>query len=266
MRLTQAKLGEAVGLSQSAISLIERGKLVGVTLRTIGDICDVLGIRAAWQVTLPFLSGRNAEAAATDALEGRSAGRQRDAAHARCSGRVRRRLERAGWIVLQEVEIVLGRTHGWIDLLAYHPARRTLLIGEIKTELYDIGELQRTLAWYEREAWAVARRLGWEPTLAMTCLFTLATVANDDRIESNREILAQAFPIRSRTMRGWLDDPTEPLAGERALVMIDPVSRQHAWLRATRVDGRRRPARYLDYRDFMLHASTGSHARIEGDS
>lgn len=263
MRLTQARLGEAVELSQSGISLIERGKLVGVTMRAIGDICDVLGIRAAWQLTLPFESGRKAEAAATEASEGRPAGRQRDAAHARCSGHVRRRLERAGWIVLQEVEIAMGRTHGWIDLLAYHSARRTLLVGEIKTELHDIGGLQRTLAWYEREAWAVARGLGWEPTLAMTCLFTLATVANDDRIESNCEILAQAFPIRSRTMRGWLEDPAGPLAGERALVMIDPASRQHAWVRATRVDGRRRPVRYLDYRDFMLHASAGNHARFD---
>lgn len=248
LRQTQDTVAAAVGVSQSAISLIERGRLTGVSLRVVGEMCDVLGIGAEWQLRPPWVPGaRTSDRAAPVRREGR----QRDAAHARCSAYVRRRLERLGWDVVQEVEIVLGRSHGWIDLLAFHAATGTLLISEIKTELHDIGELQRTVAWYEREAWAVARRLGWSPRRTVTCLFILATQENDARIAGNRELLAQAFPLRSRALGHWLEDPTGGLPRRRALVMIDPRSRKGAWVRGALVDGRRTPAPYVDYRDFI---------------
>ena len=47
-----------------------------------------------------------------------------------------------------------------MDLLAWHPATGLLLVIEVKTELHDLGANERQLNWYEREAWAAARRLG----------------------------------------------------------------------------------------------------------
>ncbi len=47
--------------------------------------------------------------------------------------------------------------------MAFDPRTRTLAVIEIKTQLDDLGQIERTLAWYEREAWAAARRLGWRP-------------------------------------------------------------------------------------------------------
>lgn len=76
--------------------------------------------------------------------------RQHDTVHAICSGYVDRRLHRAGWTVAREVEIVHGRSHGWIDLLAFEPTTRTLVVIEVKTRLDDIGGLERQAAWYVR--------------------------------------------------------------------------------------------------------------------
>src|SRR3972149_4948882 len=121
---------------------------------------------------------------------------------------VRRRLERRGWIVAQESEITMGGTHGFIDILAFDPATRTLVLGEIKTELHDIGEVQRTMAWYEREARPAARRLGWMPSRIRSCVFLLVTRANDERVAANREALAQAYPVRSRVLASLLKDPS----------------------------------------------------------
>jgi hypothetical protein len=58
---------------------------------------------------------------------------------------VQRRLEAAGWLVVREVRIESGRYLGWIDLLAFDPVTKTLLVIEIKTRLDDLGDLERTL-------------------------------------------------------------------------------------------------------------------------
>ncbi|KRT63057.1 MAG: hypothetical protein XU10_C0016G0049 [Chloroflexi bacterium CSP1-4] len=263
LRKTQAEIGAAIGLSQAAMSLIERGLLTGVSLRVIGDLCDVLEIQAEWQLRPPWITGASTDDGAARIRPG---GRQHDAGHARSNAYVRRRLERLGWIVAQEIEITMGRTHGFIDILAFDPATRTLVLGEIKTELHDIGEVQRTMAWYEREARPAARRLGWMPSRIRSCVFLLVTRANDERVAANREALAQAYPVRSRVLASLLKDPSRWIPASPALVMIDPTGRKRGWLQATCVDGRRTPAPYADYRDFVERLLTmgrmsGAHAK-----
>jgi transcriptional regulator with XRE-family HTH domain len=248
LRRTQKAVGAACGLSQPEISRIEGGRRPGMSVRTMGAVCDALEILPSLELRPPFVAGAPTSAHFTPV---RRQGRQRDAAHARCNAYLRRRLERLGWQVAQEVEIVVGRSHGWIDTMAFHPESATLLVGEIKTELHDIGEIQRTTAWYEREAWASAIRLGWSPRKAVSCLFVLSTEENEIRIAENREILAQAFPVRSRKMARWLQDPSSSIPLARALVLVDPLKRGRWWILGTRVDGRRTVARYADYRDFV---------------
>ncbi len=247
LRRTQGAVGAACGLSQPEISRIEHGRRPGMSLRTVGAVCDALEIQAAWLFRPPFVAGA---ATSRPTAPIRRPGRQQDAGHARCNAYVRRRLERLGWEVALEVEIVLGRTHGWIDTLAFHAPSATVLVGEIKTELHDIGDVQRTVAWYQREARRAAERLGWRSRRIETCVFVLCTDESDARISANREILAQAFPVRSRRMRRWLEDPSSPTGGAGALVTIDPLGRGRWWILGTRIDGRRRAAPYTDYRDF----------------
>ena len=84
--------------------------------------------------------------------------------HAQVNGTVARRLERCGWRTATEV-LDRRRTtpRGWIDLLAFREADRALLVEETKTDIPDMGGLQRSVAFYERTALSAARRLGWRP-------------------------------------------------------------------------------------------------------
>jgi hypothetical protein len=127
-----------------------------------------------------------------------------------------------------------------------------LLVVEIKTELRDLGQLERTLGWYEREAWAAARRLGWRPRRVVGAVLLLSTEANEDRIRANREALADGFPGRAAGLAGLVATGVAE-DHRRSLALIDPRSKRRQWLRPSRVDGRRSAAPYADYIDFMRH-------------
>lgn len=213
------------------VGLVELGK-ANVTVDTAGRLLSALGLTVNLRVDLPFADPR-----------------QRDAGHARCVAYVQRRLERDGWLVQREVEIVHGRSHGWIDLLAFNPHTRTLLVVEVKTELHDVGRIERTVGWYEREAWAAAHRLGWRAAHVRGLLLVLASEASDVVIVANRQALAQSFPTRAMAVL---------TAGTRGLALIDPSSRRRDWLLRSRADGRRSAAPYRDYADFVRRSRGGS--------
>ena len=208
-------------------------------MAAVESLLAAMGARLLVDVSPPFIANS----------------RQRDAVHARCSSHVARRLERAGWQVTTEVEIGGDRSRGWIDILAWHPVSGTLFVIEIKTELRDLGAIERSLGWYEREAWTAARRLGWRPTRVVGCLLLLATEAVELRITDNRPELARSFPTRARELANVVAGQFDGRPLKRGLALIDPRSRRAAWLRPSRVDGRRTPAPYADYADFIQQDS-----------
>ena len=232
----QEELSERASVSRSLIAKVESGR-GNVTLASVAAVCDALGIRAALRLETPFLADRRS---------------QLEPAHARGVAYVQRCLERDGWRVAREVEIYHGRSRGWIDLLALHPDTEALLVIEYKTELRDIGLVERTLAWYERSAPEAAGRLGWRPRSVASVLLMLASEANEIRLAENRFALAGPFPVRAPELRRRLVDPggtwPEPA---RALALVDPLSRRGTWLRAGRLDGNRSRSSYVDYADFM---------------
>jgi hypothetical protein len=168
--------------------------------------------------------------------------------HARCSGYVDRRLRTGGWQTAREVEIVSGRSHGWIDLLSFDQTTGVLLVIEIKTRLDDVGAIERQLGWYERSAFRIALDLGWEPRRLVCWLLVLASDEADESIRANRDVMARAFPVRAAEMSGLLDDRDVRPIG-RGIALIDPASRRRAWLIRARSDGRRSPAPYAGYAD-----------------
>ena len=232
---SQRELARRARVSRQMVGRVERAS-VSPSLEVSSRLFGALGIEAELVVRVPFLIDRH---------------RQRDPAHARCAAYVQRRLEKAGWNVRREVEVVHGRSHGWIDILAFEPRSATVLVIEIKTQLEDLGQTERTLGWYEREAPAAARRLGWRPRRVSSWLLLLATDAVDCRIAENRDALNAAFPGRAPDVMGWLRGSELGALDGRALAMIDPRNRRRAWLLRTRVDGRRTAARYRHYADFM---------------
>jgi transcriptional regulator with XRE-family HTH domain len=235
---TQAELAAAANMSRSMVSAIEAG------------------VRSASPAALQRL------AAALDAelvVELRPAlvvGRadQRDAAHAACVAAVRRWLERHRHRCVVEQPIVDGRVRGWIDLLAYDPAAGRLLVVEVKTELRDLGGLQRQVSWYVRAARSAVAPLGWLPRQVAALTAFLATNDNDVRLSSQRDAIDQEFPIRGRALLGALaGGPFE----RWGIAMVDPRRRgARLWL-GLQLDGRRSAAPYASYADFMRLSDGG---------
>jgi hypothetical protein len=178
---------------------------------------------------------------------------QFDRAHILTTTYVRRRLVRQGFLVEEEVQVDSRTGPGWIDLLAFHPAARLLIVSEIKTDARDLGGLQRQVRWYEYSAHAAARRLGWRPARQVSIAVLLFTSANDLLVSMNASALKSFFPLRASELSRLLADPSLGVDTRRSrgMALVDPRSRRTAWLRPTITDGRRSPAPYRDYADFM---------------
>lgn len=229
--ITQKELAAAVGVSRSRIAEIETGR-TDASLDLAWAISDRLGIDLQLIGDAPI----PVEA------------RRRDLVHARCSGYVERRFERASWLTARELETATGRAHGWVDLLAFEPRSRILVIVEIKTRIDDIGALERQLAWYERDAPRLARDLGWRPRITTTWLVLLASDEVGAQITIHRELLRRSFPDRARAMREIVSRPGATVS-RRGLALVDPTSRRRDWLIPSRADGRRSPSPFRDYAD-----------------
>jgi hypothetical protein len=230
---TQRELAARLATTQSEISRMESATRKHLDVRLTSQALELLGIRTQLDGATLGLAGRR---------------EQRDLVHAKCCGHVSRRLGALGWDVRQEVEVGTGRYRGWIDVLAYRAVDRWLLCVEVKTEIDDLGRIQRTIAWYEREAWDAARRLDWRPRTVTSALLILCSTENDARVRTNREVLDQAFPVRARELRLWLAESGAAVPPKRGLAMIDPRTRRADWLRPATSDGRRSRAPYADYR------------------
>lgn len=239
---SQRDLAERAQVAQSTISRMERAVLDDLTFATAALVLDALGVRASLSLQTPFIADRS---------------RQSDAGHARCVAYVVRRLRRLGWVTLTEVEIVDGRSHGWIDVLAYRESDGRLLVIEVKTDVVDVGRAERQLGWYERAAWDVARRHGWRPRQVTAALLVLATQATLERLAANREHMQQSFPMAARELGMIAAGGSAAASGSRALAMIDPYNRSKRWLRATPLSGRVAPPRYADYAALMARVRSG---------
>lgn len=246
---TQAELARRSGSSQAAISDIERGRTGQLACRTAARTLEALGARVLLAVDAPFLADRE---------------HQRDAAHARCVAYTAGRLERAGWDVATEVAIGRDRPRGWIDVMGHHPQTGLVLVVEIKTELHDLGAVDRQLQRYEGAAWGAARERGWRPRAVAGALLALATDAVDERARANRELLRRSFPGRAVDLDRVVRSGRLPRDGRRFMALIDPLSRRSVWLRPLRVDGRRAAARYADYASFIRARADRSRAPRHG--
>jgi transcriptional regulator with XRE-family HTH domain len=234
---TQQQLADAIGVTRTHVSAIERG-VANPTMDVVERLLRALGLEVDLSVRSPNIIGDR---------------RIRDTVHARCSAYVQRRLAAAGWSVEREVEIVHARSHGWIDVLAFDARTGTLLVIEIKTRLDDLGAIERQLGWYTRSASDIARRFDWRPRRVIPWLLVLASDESDARLRRDTELIRQAFPVRAGAMLAVATDSSAAWPGNRGIALIDPRSRRQAWLQRSRIDGRRSPLPYRDY----AHAASG---------
>ena len=120
-----------------------------------------------------------------------------------------------------------------------------MFVIEIKTDLDDIGRVERQVGWYERVAWTTDVARSWRPRQLRSWLLVLATAQVDEAIARNRNCCA-AFPSRAGAMRRTLEGSAATDAPTRGMALVDPRRRGREWLLPSRTDGRRSAAPYAD--------------------
>jgi transcriptional regulator with XRE-family HTH domain len=125
--LRQFDVALAARVAQSTVSLIERGHLDRLSLRTVRTVFAVVDARFEGSVS----------------WRGGAIDRLLDERHALLVGEIATLLRSLGWRVEIEVTFAVYADRGSIDVLAYHPATRMLLVVEVKTELTSIEETVR---------------------------------------------------------------------------------------------------------------------------
>ena len=196
--LRQVDVAKRSRVSRNKISDIELGRLDGVPAGDLERSFAALEAKLAYTV-----SRRGAE------LD-----RLLDEGHARLASLVASILRGFGWLV--EVEVTFARCgdRGSIDLLAWHPATRTLLVIEIKTEIGSIEGLLRPLDMKVRQAARTAiERFKWQPAVVARLVALPESSANRRLVAGHADLLRVALPDRSRAVRAWLRQPTGSLRG-----------------------------------------------------
>jgi transcriptional regulator with XRE-family HTH domain len=205
-RFTQVALAARAGVGRRAVSLLETGRASGLRLHEVEAIVAALGGRLDMRLV----------------WNGPELDRLLDEAHAALGASVKRRLERWGWLVRVEVSYSHFGERGRIDLLAFHPATRVLLVIELKSELVDVQALLGSLDVKVRLAPRVADRFGWSPRAVVPAIVFL-----EDRTTRNRllrmDALFAAFNLRGRAALSWLRRSADGEAAPEGLLWLTHV-------------------------------------------
>jgi len=191
--LRQRDLAAAANVSQSLVSLLERGHLESISIRTFRKVADAL----------------NAEISVRVYTRGGDVDRLLDERHAGVAVRAAHRLTRWGWEVRSEVSYSEWGERGSIDLLAWHAPTTSLLVVEVKSSLVSVEATLRKLDEKTRLAAEVARKtFGWEPSSVSRVLILPANGADRRLVDAHRVLFQSSVPANGNTMRVWARSPT----------------------------------------------------------
>jgi hypothetical protein len=112
-----------------------------------------------------------------------------------------------GWLAQPEVSFAIFGERGVIDILAYHPATRAMLVIELKTDVVEVNELMGTIDRYTRLARRIGAERGWRASTVSCWLVIRDTMTNRRRVTAHAQVLRVAFPAAGRDMRAWLRSP-----------------------------------------------------------
>lgn len=223
-RLRQIDLSLATGVPRWDISLFERGHLRRLKLITVEAILGGVGARIDYRML----------------WNGPELDRLLDAGHAALEAVIKGQLERWGWLVRVEVSYSRYGERGRIDLLAFHPGSRILLVIEIKTALVDVQALLGSLDAKVRLAPHVAAPLGWQP-VAIVPAIVFAENRTTRRQVGALGTLFDRYALRGRRCLSWLRWPADE-AGSPPTGLLWFTSATRA--RAPKITGQRvRPRR-----------------------
>ena len=194
----QEDVARAARVSRGSVSRVERGHVDTLSLRTTRAIAAVLDIRLE---LLPRWRGGDLD-------------RMLDARHSALHESVARAFRRGlpDWILAPEVSFSIWGERGVIDILAWHPGERALLVTELKTDIADANEMVGTADRKRRLAAQVAKERGWDPVSVSVWVIVSASRTNRRRIAAHGAMLRAAFPGDGRSIRAWLRRPDRQTA------------------------------------------------------
>ncbi len=132
-----------------------------------------------------------------------------DARHAELQNWIVNLLRTAGWIVEAEASFNHYGDRGRIDVLAYHPPLRILLVIEIKSRLDDAQDLLGRLDVKRRIAPKIAAERGW-PVAAVVPTVVFREDRSTRRRLSDHRALFASFELGARAATAWLRHPRQP--------------------------------------------------------
>ena len=192
LRLRQVDVAEQADVSQELVSLLETG---GLSRLSIADARGILGVLGAELVVMVRWRGSDLD-------------RVRDEGHAGVVGAIAAPLEAEGWLTAAEVTYSSYGERGSIDLLAYHPGTRILLVVEVKTEIVSVEETLRRHDAKVRLAPKIAReRFGWAAAGTGRLLAVSDTRTARRRVQRHDGVFGRTYPVRGWAARGWLRNP-----------------------------------------------------------
>ncbi len=209
----QQDLAIRAGVSQSAISDMDRGRIDRYTLQTIRRVLRPLDGTAAID---PFWGSRG------------DLDRLLDADHARLMQAWADRHLRAGWEVWNEASYSIYGERGRIDQLAHHPKTRVLEVAEVKTGIWDVQETLGRLDAKVRLAPQVAAQRGWKPDRIIGALVVMDGTTARRRIREHEHLFAR-YSLRGHAATTWVRDPRAAAGG--LLVFISSPPANHGGLR-----------------------------------
>ena len=133
-----------------------------------------------------------------------------DAVHAAVVESAAEFLRSAGWVTRAEVSFNDYGDRGRVDLLAFHPGQRLMLVVEAKSA---IGDLQETLGRLDvkwRLGKSLARSVGWGEVSTVLRVLVIADGRTARRVVGRHDAMLAGFPLRGRGARAWLRRPTLP--------------------------------------------------------
>jgi transcriptional regulator with XRE-family HTH domain len=200
----QQDLGSRCGLSRSAISDIERGRMDRYTIASVRAVLRALD--AEGELTVRWGAPGD-----LDSLLDRD--------HALLVRTWAEAHRRHGWEVWPEASYSVYGERGRIDLLAFHPATGILEVAEMKTGIWDLQETLGRLDSKVRLARGVAAERGWDVRGVVGAL-----VISDGRTARRRiaehAVLFGRYATRGQAARAFVRQPRGDVRGLLAFVSL----------------------------------------------
>lgn len=200
----QADLGARCGLSRSAISEVERGRVDRYTLRSVRLLLRDLNADA----------GLDLRWGAPGDLD-----RVLDRDHAALVQAWAELDLRHGWEIWPEASYSIYGERGRIDLLAFHAETGILEVSEMKTGIWNVQETVGRLDAKVRLARQVARVRGWAVRHVVGAL-VVADNRTAHRWVADHAPLFAAYATRGRSARAFVRAPTVAVHGLLAFVRL----------------------------------------------